>query len=69
MKKKTKKEKFIVGEHETIDECLERIAREGYVVKRRIERPIFQEVKKNGKVEMIPYRQEIVFEGVLKEDD
>lgn len=69
MKKKPNKQKFIVGEQETISDCLDRMAREGYEVKRRMERPIFQEVIKNGKVEMVPLRQEIVFEGVLKKND
>lgn len=39
------KKKFVVGERETLDNCLERMKREGYEPLTRIERPIFREEK------------------------
>ena len=55
---------FEVGTDETIDECLERIAAEGYTVAGRKEEPLFSEV--NG--EYIPVRQLIKFKGVFTEE-
>ncbi|WP_240376070.1 NETI motif-containing protein [Bacillus piscicola] len=63
--KRTKK-KYEVGEKETIEECLNRIAAEGYTPVRRREEPVFQEIKKNGKTEKIPLKQRIVFEAKRK---
>ncbi len=51
---------------ETIDECLKRIDEEGYVPVRRMEKPVFEEVRKNGKTEKIPIKQQILFETKLK---
>lgn len=59
---KTKKQ-FEVLENETIADCLERMDREGYRPVRRLEKPLFQEVKKNGKAEYLPIAQRIIFEG------
>ena len=55
---------FEVGTDETIDECLERIAAEGYTVAGRKEEPLFSEV--NG--EYIPVRQLIKFKGIFTEE-
>ncbi|MGC4378547.1 NETI motif-containing protein [Fictibacillus sp. Mic-4] len=66
MDKKPKKKKFEVQDGETISECLDRMASEGYAPVRRMEEPIFQEVKRNGKTEVELYGQKIVFEGKLK---
>lgn len=63
MEKKPKKKKFVVEDGETISQCLERMAKEGYSPTRRMEEPIFQEVHKNGKVETEVKEQKIVFEG------
>ncbi|WP_096201826.1 NETI motif-containing protein [Bacillus sp. FJAT-45350] len=63
---KKKKQKFEVGENESIDQCLQRMEQEGYMPTRRMEEPVFQEVMTNGKQEFVPIRQKIVFEGVLK---
>lgn len=49
---------------ETVDECLERMSKEGYTPIRRIEEPVFIEVKKSGKKERQPAYQKIIFEGV-----
>ncbi|MFX3673372.1 MAG: NETI motif-containing protein [Paenisporosarcina sp.] len=57
MKKKTIW--FEVEEHETIDECLERMKSEGYMPTGRREEPVFQEV--DG--EIVPFRQIIQFKG------
>jgi hypothetical protein len=37
------KKRFTVGDGETLDECLDRMKREGYTPIRRTEQPIFRE--------------------------
>ncbi|OLO26433.1 hypothetical protein BTR23_22990 [Alkalihalophilus pseudofirmus] len=69
MSKQKKKLRFEVGENETIAQCLERMDQEGYRPTRRMEEPVFQEITKNGKKEVKPIRQKIVFEGTLKEEN
>ncbi|WP_262177023.1 NETI motif-containing protein [Saccharococcus sp. Marseille-Q5394] len=54
---------FEVGEDETIDDCLRRLAAEGYRVAGRMEEPVFME--KDG--EYVPIRQVIKFKGILEE--
>ncbi|MCZ2260171.1 NETI motif-containing protein [Sporosarcina sp. G11-34] len=54
---------FEVEEKETIENCLKRIADEGYLVAGRKEEPLFAEV--NG--EYVPIRQLIKFKGILIE--
>ena len=56
---------FDVEAEETIDDCLKRMATEGYTVAGRKEEPLFTEV--NG--EYIPVRQVIKFKGILREDE
>ncbi|WP_050613872.1 NETI motif-containing protein [Bacillus testis] len=58
------KKKFEVEENETIDMCLDRIKKEGYMPVRRMEKPVFREVKIDGKVNYEPVAQKIVFEAV-----
>lgn len=65
MEKKPKKKKFFVEDGETISNCLDRMANEGYSPSRRMEEPIFQEVSKEGKLEKEVIKQKIVFEGKL----
>lgn len=55
---------FEVGETESIDECLKRMAAEGYTAAGRKEEPLFKEV--NG--QYIPIRQLIKFKGILIEE-
>lgn len=62
-----KKKTFEVGPNETIADCLERMAEEGYQPVRRMEKPIFKEVKKGKKTEQVYHEQRIVFEGRLAE--
>lgn len=64
--KKPKKQKFEVRASETIDQCLERMKVEGYVPVRRLEEPVFQEVKRNGELIVEPIGRKIVFEGKLQ---
>lgn len=59
----SKKKRYEVEEHESIAECLNRMQADGYTPIRRIEKPVFKEVKKNGKVIQEPYRQKIMFEA------
>jgi len=64
MSKDTKKKKmYEVGENESIDECLNRMKKEGYAPVRRMEKPIFKEVEKNGTVEYEPAGRKIIFEA------
>ncbi|MFN7251343.1 MAG: NETI motif-containing protein [Anaerobacillus sp.] len=65
MEKKQKKKKFFVEEGETISQCLDRMALEGYTPIRRMEEPVFHEVKTNGKLETVVKEQKVVFEGKL----
>ncbi|MRX72649.1 NETI motif-containing protein [Bacillus lacus] len=69
MTKKPGKLKFEVEEHESIDDCLARMSSEGYMPVRRMEEPIFQEVKEDGEVKVIPFGRRIVFEGKLLKDE
>ncbi|MDR4888194.1 NETI motif-containing protein [Fredinandcohnia sp. QZ13] len=63
---KPKKQKFEVKENETIDQCLDRMQAEGYLPVRRMEEPVFQEVKRNGEIVVEPCGRKIVFEGKLQ---
>lgn len=65
MTTKPKKQKFVVEENETIDECLDRMKREGYFPVRRMEQPIFKEEMINNVVEAVPCGRKIIFEGKL----
>lgn len=58
---------FEVQENETIEECLDRIKKEGYMPVRRTEKPIFQEVKKGNETDYVPVSRQIVFEAKLIE--
>ncbi|MDF2038492.1 NETI motif-containing protein [Cytobacillus oceanisediminis] len=59
---------FEVQENETIDQCLDRIQKAGYIPVRRTEKPIFKEVKTGGKVDYEPAGRQIVFEAKLIEN-
>ncbi|PAE23603.1 NETI motif-containing protein [Bacillus sp. 7894-2] len=63
MSKGKNKMSFEVQENETIDQCLERIKKAGYIPVRRTEKPIFKEVKTGGKVDYEPAGRQIVFEA------
>ncbi|RXJ02366.1 NETI motif-containing protein [Anaerobacillus alkaliphilus] len=67
MEKKLKKKKFVVETGETISQCLDRMALEGYTPVRRMEEPVFHEVKLDGKLETVVKEQKIVFEGKLND--
>lgn len=62
-----KKMQFEVQEDESIDECLDRIKQQGYTPIRRMEKPIFQEIKKGGETIYEPVGRQIVFEARLIE--
>ncbi|WHY62153.1 NETI motif-containing protein [Cytobacillus firmus] len=68
MSKGKNKMSFEVLENETIDQCLERIKKAGYIPVRRTEKPIFKEVKTGGKVDYEPAGRQIVFEAKRVED-
>lgn len=55
---------YEVEENETIEQCLERMKKDGYMPVGRREEPVFEEV--NG--EPVYLRQKIQFKGVLIED-
>ncbi|MFK8795720.1 NETI motif-containing protein [Planococcus plakortidis] len=50
---------FEVQEHETMEDCLNRMQKEGYMAVGRKEEPLFEEI--NG--EPVPVRQIIKFKG------
>ncbi|WP_227396832.1 NETI motif-containing protein [Jeotgalibacillus aurantiacus] len=58
---------FDVEEHETIGDCLDRMAAEGYTPVRRMEEPVFQEVKEGSSIKREPVRQKIRFQGLKSE--
>jgi len=57
------KKQFEVQENESIEACLNRIKDEGYTPIRRIEKPIFKEVKLGSSVTYEPMGRYIVFEA------
>ena len=61
-----KKKLVHVGENETISECLDRIAKEGYTPIKRTEKPVFEEVIEDGKSTYRPIGRQIIFEVILK---
>ncbi len=67
MSKSKKKRQFEVQENETIDDCLERIKKQGYVPVRRTEKPVFQEIIKDGQTSYEPVGREIIFEAIESE--
>ncbi|MEI2355473.1 NETI motif-containing protein [Mesobacillus zeae] len=54
---------YTVEDGETIDECLERIRKDGCTPVRRMEKPIFKEVFNNGEKSYEPAGRQIVFEA------
>jgi hypothetical protein len=62
-----KKKQFKVLENESIEECLNRIKIEGYMPVKRIEKPIFKEIKKGSSVSYEPAGRHIVFETIRNE--
>lgn len=67
MADKKKKQRFYVEENESIDACLARMKKDGYIPVRRMEEPVLKEVIKDGKVEVEVSHQRIIFEGKLLE--
>ena len=67
MSKGKKKMVFEVQENETIDQCLERIKQAGCTPMRRIEKPIFKEIKKGNTVDYEPIGRQIIFEAMTLE--
>jgi hypothetical protein len=61
---KKKKMQFEVQENESIEACLERMKKQGYVPIRRTEKPIFHEVINGKETTYEPIGRQIVFEGV-----
>ena len=58
---------FEVQDKESIDDCLERMKKLGYVPIRRTEKPIFQEVVNGKEISYEPVGRQIVFEAVSAE--
>ncbi|MED3552869.1 NETI motif-containing protein [Cytobacillus praedii] len=63
MSKGKQKMLFEVQENETIDMCLDRIKKAGYMPVRRTEKPIFEEIKNGGTVTYEPVGRQIIFEA------
>ncbi|WP_423800447.1 NETI motif-containing protein [Neobacillus sp. SAB-20_R2A] len=62
-----KKMQFEVQDNESIEECLNRIKVQGYTPVSRIEKPIFQEVKKGNETVYEPAGRKIIFEARIIE--
>jgi hypothetical protein len=62
-----KKMQFEVQENESIEACLERMKKQGYIPVRRTEKPIFQEVVNGNVTSYEPVGRQIVFEAVQAE--
>jgi hypothetical protein len=62
-----KKMQFEVQENESIDACLERMKKQGYIPVRRTEKPIFQEVVNGKEISYEPVGRQIVFEAISVE--
>jgi hypothetical protein len=58
-----KKRMYEVGENESIDDCLNRMKKDGYAPVRRMEKPIFKEVQNGGAVDYEPAGRQIIFEA------
>jgi hypothetical protein len=67
MNKGKRKMQFEVQENESIEACLERIKKQGYVPVRRKEKPIFQEVVTGSEISYEPVGRQIVFEAIINE--
>ena len=57
-----KKLTYEVQEHESINQCLDRIQKDGYFPIKRIEKPIFQEKVDQDQIGYEPVGRQIVFE-------
>jgi hypothetical protein len=62
-----KKMQFEVQENESIEACLERMKKQGYIPVRRTEKPIFQEVVNGKEISYEPVGRQIVFEATSAE--
>ncbi|WP_066367129.1 NETI motif-containing protein [Neobacillus fumarioli] len=62
-----KKMLFEVQENETIEQCLNRMKQQGYTPVRRLEKPIFQEIKRDSETIYEPIGRQIIFEGKILE--
>jgi len=64
MSKGKKKAIFEVQDNETIDMCLDRMNKAGFFPIKRTEKPIFQEIEKDGEITYEPAGRKIIFEAV-----
>lgn len=60
-----RKIQFEVQENESIEQCLQRMKQQGYEPVKRIEKPIFQEMKRGNETIYEPVGRQIVFEGKI----
>jgi len=58
---------YEVEENESIDACLDRIKKDGYVPVKRTEKPIFEEKRVGGQVSYEPAGRKIIFEARILE--
>ena len=63
----SKKKRFEVQINETINDCLERMKKEGYTPIKRMEKPVFKEIRVNGQMSYEPVSQQIIFEAIQLE--
>jgi len=65
MSTRKKKVNFEVQENETIEECLNRMNKQGYYPTRRTEKPIFKEVIIGKETSYEPAGRRIIFEAQI----
>lgn len=58
------KRRFEVQENESIDQCIDRIKKQGYTPIRRIEKPIFKEIVNGSQKTYEPAGRQIIFEAI-----
>ncbi|MDC3414206.1 NETI motif-containing protein [Aquibacillus sp. 3ASR75-11] len=58
------KKRFVLQANETIDQCLDRIEKEGYRPVRKMEEPIFKEIDENGEKTVTPIGKSIIFDTI-----
>jgi hypothetical protein len=58
---------YEVEEQETIGQCLDRIQNDGYIPVKRMEKPVFKEIKEENELKYVPAGRRIIFEAKKSE--
>lgn len=60
-----KKKKYEVQNNETINDCLDRMKKDGYMPIKRTEKPVFEEIIENNESTYKVIGRQIIFEAIL----